>query len=99
MDTQPSGDLLSVLPPGDLLRQRAEFATVGGYDERTVRKGIQVGESPQSGSARRGESRWHRFVAAGWPGQGGPGMTLGALRRPVKPLTRAELIKLAETSP
>ena len=46
MDTQPASQMLSVLPPGRLFATVPEFGKVTGYDQRTIRAGIEAGEIP-----------------------------------------------------
>lgn len=43
METQ---QLVSEIPPGRLFATVPEFVRVSGYDQRTVRKGIESGEIP-----------------------------------------------------
>lgn len=46
MNTQPHSKSPSELPHGRLFATVPEFVRVSGYDQRTVRKGIEAGEIP-----------------------------------------------------
>ena len=46
MKTQPHGESVTSVPPGRLFATVPEFVKVSGYDQRTVRKGIEAGEIP-----------------------------------------------------
>ncbi len=46
MKTQPRDQALGELPQGRLFATVPEFVSVSGYDQRTVRKGIEAGEIP-----------------------------------------------------